>query len=216
MKRFIPRLNRIVKTLIFYDFVVYSGWGLVAPVFAIFILEKIDGGSIVIAGIAISIYWGCKALLQIPIGKYLDSINTRRMNLNFIMIGTSIMSCVPLVYIFVSQPWELYSLQIVHAMGVSMAVPAWGGVFMRHIDEGKESETWSAESSILGLGLAAAGLTGGLVIENFGFTPIFIAISIIGFCGVFLIHTIKTDKEPHLQEMEAAAVPIRKNNRYLR
>ncbi|MDX1608303.1 MAG: MFS transporter [Candidatus Spechtbacterales bacterium] len=218
MRRFIPKLNRVVRTLIFYDFIVYAGWGLVSPVFAVYILDEIKGGTIFVVGIAISIYWTSKALMQIPIGKYLDQKQARQTNLNFLMMGTAIMSTIPLFYIFADQIWHILILQFVHAIGVSMAVPAWGGVFMTHVEKGRESESWSAESSILGLGLGAAGFIGGFVISNYGYTPIFIAISILGTLGVYAMHSLKYEEgtSPHRQFLRVASAPIKKTNRYLR
>lgn len=49
-------MNITLKYLILADLAFWSGWGLVSPVFAIFIASNIIDGSAVVAGIAYGIY----------------------------------------------------------------------------------------------------------------------------------------------------------------
>ena len=69
-------VNRVMRAYIYWDFVANSAWGLISPVFAIFILEKISGGNVVegakVVGFSTLVYWETKSILQIPIGNYLD------------------------------------------------------------------------------------------------------------------------------------------------
>lgn len=176
--------NKIIRTLIISDFIIYSGWGLFAPIFAIFVLESITGGSIQVVGFAVAIYWVLKSILQIPIGNYLDRNHGERDDYWFLVIGIFIASLVPLFFIIISETWHLYVLQAVYAVGMAMAVPSWGGIFVRHMDKGKEAKTWGAESSGLGIGIGIAGAIGGMVAATIGFTPLFIIISIFGMIGV--------------------------------
>jgi hypothetical protein len=60
------KVNKIVKYLILADIAFWTGWGLVSPVFAIFIVEKIQGGTALVVGIATAIYWLFRSLLVLP------------------------------------------------------------------------------------------------------------------------------------------------------
>ena len=68
------KINRVIKYLILSDLAFWSGWGLFNPVFAIFIIEKIQGGNAFVVGAAVAVYWITKSLLRIPIGIFLDSL----------------------------------------------------------------------------------------------------------------------------------------------
>jgi len=185
--------NKIIRALIITDIFIYSSWGLIMPVLAVFIIGSINGGDVGVAGMAIGIYWITKSLLQFPIGKFLDHVKGEYDDYWFMVVGTFIASLTPLAFIISSEPWHIYSLQVVHAIGMAMAIPPWGGIFTRHIDKGREAETWGFESSALGIGIGIAGIAGGFVANTIGFTPLFILVSVFGMTGSLLLLVIRKD-----------------------
>ncbi|MEN9390015.1 MAG: hypothetical protein RLZZ283_115, partial [Candidatus Parcubacteria bacterium] len=62
----LKRMNPVIKYLIIGDVIYYMGTGLLGPIFALYIVGSIEGGSAEVAGIAIAIYLGTKSLLQLP------------------------------------------------------------------------------------------------------------------------------------------------------
>ncbi len=185
--------NKIMKTLIITDMIVYSSWGLVAPIFAVFILDSIKGGDASVVGIATGIYWVTKSILQVPLGRYLDRNHGEKDDYWFMVIGTFIASLIPLGFLVSSEPWHIYAFQFIYSIAMAMVIPPWGGIFTRHIDKGREAETWGFESSALGLGVGIAGIIGGFVAKSIGFAPLFILVSVFGILGSFLLLTIKKD-----------------------
>ena len=65
-------INKIVFFLIKADFFFFSALGLVAPVFAVFLTDRLKDGSLEVAGFATAIYWIAKSIFEIPIAKFLD------------------------------------------------------------------------------------------------------------------------------------------------
>jgi len=108
------------------DFVLNLGWGLLGPVFAIFIVQNITTGSTAeaakIAGFASLFYWVTKAIFQIPIGRYLDKNHGEKDDFWFMVMGTFIAGFIPLGYLFAFAPWHIYLLQMIYAFGMSMMV----------------------------------------------------------------------------------------------
>jgi len=189
-------INKVVKILVLSDLALLFGWGLIVPILAIFITEQIQGGDARVAGIAIGIYWLLKSLLQIPIGSYLDKNRGEKDDYYFLIGGTLLASFVPLGFIFATLPWHMYGLQTIHAIGAALSLPAWCGIFTRHIDKGKEAQSWALDSSAIGIGAGVAGIIGGIVAKTFGFIPLFIGVSILGITSALLYLLIRKELLP--------------------
>lgn len=179
-------LNKVARTLIQADLVFLSAFGLIAPIFAVFIIEQINGGNVKVVGFAAAIYWILKAILQIPIGKFLDKHRGEKDDVSFLVLGYVLAAIVPLGYIFSFLPWHIYLLQAVYSIGMAMAIPAWAAIFTRHIDKGKEAFEWSLESSGFSLGIGITGAIGGILVAKFGFNTVFIIVSVFALIGALL------------------------------
>jgi len=188
-------INKVIRTLILSDILIYSSWGLIAPIIAVFINDSIRGGDVEVAGTAAGVYWITKSILQVPIGKYLDrnrgKIDAEKYDFWFLVIGTFVASLTPLIHFISSEPWHIYVSDFVYGAAMAMVIPPWGAIFVRHMDKGREAETYALESSALGLGVGATGIVGGFIAKFIGFTPLFIGVSVFGILGTALIITIK-------------------------
>lgn len=180
-------INKVIKTFIASDLFFQSGWGLLAPVFAIFIVQNIEGSDARVAGLAATTYWIVKSFLQIPIGKYLDKTRGEKDDFYFLVFGTFLWSLVPLGYLFSKFPWHIYFWQVIQAIGGAMVVPSWSAIFTRHIDIGQEASEWSLRSTSLGFGAGIAGAIGGFLVAIFGFKIVFILVGVFTFLAAFLL-----------------------------
>ena len=208
-----PKLiGKIIKILITSDFFLNLGWGLLSPIFAIFILEKITAGNslkaVEVAGFAALFYWIAKSFFEIPIGYFLDKMHGERDDFWFMVVGTFITGIVPLGYLFSSSPWQIYCFQIVHAIGMAMALPSWLAIFTRHINKGKEAFEWSLESTSIGMGAGIAGGVGGIMAATFGFKMVFIFVSVLTFLSTFMLLFVKNEVFP--RDRAGMTVPAEK------
>ena len=171
------------------------GWGLLSPVFAIFILERVtDRGPLQaaqIAGLAALFYWIPKSLFEIPIGIFLDKNHGEKDDFWFMLLGLLVISCVPIGYLFSSEPWHIYFFQVIYAAGMAMALPSWLAIFPRHIDKGKEAFEWGLESSSIGTGAGIAGGLGGIMVAMFGFNTLFIFVSGLTIFSAFILSLVR-------------------------
>ncbi len=184
-------VNKIIKTLILTDFFLYSAYGFIMPIFAIFIVQRIaidnPEYAIKVAGISYFLYWGVKSLLQIPISKYLDKIHGEKDDFWFMVLGLFISSLIPFGFIFSSSVWHIYLLQVLHALGMALFIPAWNAIFTRHMDKGKEAFEWALDSTCLGLGTAVTGAVGGFIVAVAGFHFLFVFSGIINLLAAFAV-----------------------------
>lgn len=194
------------------DLIFVSAFGLITPIFAIFITDQIKGGDIRVVGFAAAIYWILKSLIQVPIGRHLDKNHGEKDDFYFVVIGYFLAVLVPLGYIFSSLPWHIYGLQALYAIAMGMAIPGWAAIFTRHIDKGKEAFEWSLESTAIGFGAGITGAIGGILASKFGFNLVFIIVALAAFLGTLVLcaiyknvfprenHHLRTPKikKPHL------------------
>lgn len=189
-----------MRAYIYWDFVVNSAWGLLAPVFAIFLLERIAVGDLAhgarLVGFATFFYWITKSILQIPIGHYLDKNHGEIDDFWFFVVGTFIVALVPLGFLVSYLPWHIYAFQTIHALGMSMIIPSSYAIFIRHTDKGKEAYESSLDSTFFGIGAGITGAIGGVLVSYIGFDLIFMLVSAFSFISIALIFWVKKDMLP--------------------
>lgn len=179
-------INRVIKILVFSDLILISGFGLVAPIFAIYITDQIRGGDVKVAGFAAAIYWILKSIAQIPVALALDRHKGEKDDFWCLIFGSLFTALVPLGYLVSSLPWHIYGLQALYALGMATAIPAWAAIFTRHIDKGREALEWSLDSTAIGVGAGITGAIGGLLVSRFGFDFVFVLVSVLVVLGALL------------------------------
>lgn len=192
-------MNRIIRFLIASDFFLFGGWGLLAPVFAIFILENITADpakAAEVAGFSALIYWGIKSFLQIPISRYFDRVRGERDDYWLMILGLLINGLAPFGFLFAKTPNHIYLVQIVHALGMSLVIPSWNAIFTRHMDKGQEAYEWAMDSTSLGFATGITGGIGGILVASVGFQAIFVLVGAFTLFSGFLLLLIRKDVLP--------------------
>lgn len=193
-----------MRSYIYWDFVVNSAWGLLAPVFAIFLLEKFAAGNVVqgaqIVGFATFFYWATKSLLQIPIGNYLDKNHGEIDDFWFYVGGAIMTAFVPLGFLFATEAWHIYALQAFHAAGMSLVIPSSYAIFIRHTDKGREAYESSLDATFLGIGVGVAGALGGILAGYWGFPVLFLLTSFLNFVSVFFLFPMRKYMLPKMPQ----------------
>lgn len=180
-------LNRILYVLIFSDFIVISAYGLLAPIFGIFLLERIAGSTLVIIGISEAIYLVTKSLIQVPLGIIIDKTPGQKIDFWLLFVGNLLMSLSLFAYIWVSLPIHIYLISFVYGIGGAFSYPAWTGLFTRNMVENKESFAWSFSTTFVELGRAGAAVLGAIIGEMLGFNSLFVVVGGLSLLGTFIL-----------------------------
>jgi MFS family permease len=180
-------VNPVVKFFTISDFIVISGFGLVSPIFAVFISDNIKGGNLEVVGIAGMIYLLTRSLLQIPIAQFIDKIKGEKDDFLILFLGSIAYSFIFLLYIIVTTPTQLYFIQFLYGLISALTLPGWYAIFTRHIDKRHEGMEWGVYTTFTDLGAAAAAGMGGFFASRFGFTNLFIVASIVSFVGALFL-----------------------------
>lgn len=187
------KTNKIIKYLILSDIAFWTGWGLLTPVFAIFILDKIIGGSAFVVGIASAVVLIVKSILRIPIGRSLDKKASEKDDYFVMVLGTLIVSLTAFGFILAKFPWHIYFLEAIHGIGLALIFAGWMAIFSRHISKGNESTEWGLNETSIGLGMGVAGALGGWFVTKFGFDIIFLIVGGLGLVGVLILLGLKNE-----------------------
>ncbi|MFA6537139.1 MAG: MFS transporter [Patescibacteria group bacterium] len=185
------KMNFVVKILILSDFVGFFAVNLSGPIFAIFISSKITGASIETVGIATTIYFVVKSIVEIPIGVLINKTKTERDDLYCAIAGLMLMSGMFFYYLFINEIWELYLSQAILGFAGAMAYPAWYTIFTRHIDRNKEAVEWSFYDVSVGLGMSLSAVIGAFVAEKFGFDWLFFVSGLILLSSGLMLFAIR-------------------------
>lgn len=185
------KLNKIISYLILSDLVFYSGWGLISPIFAIYILDSIVGGTAFVVGMSAGINLVVRSLLRVPFGILAE--RSQRISFHLMFWGLFFAAFVPIGYIYSTLPIHLYLLQAILGASLAMSTAGWTCLYSRHLDHGKESTQWGIDAVAVGLGPGIAGMVGGAAVTYFSFTSVFLGVTIAGLIGVLLLLIIKSN-----------------------
>src|SRR4030043_949000 len=180
-------MNRTLGLLIVSDIFVLTGFGLVAPILAIFINDNLVGGSIFSAGLASTIFLLTHSLVQI----FFSYKFKPKDRLWMLRLGTLIIALVPLGYILSTHIYHIYAVEFVYGIGAAFAYPAWSSLFTAHLEKGKRGFQYSVYSSSVGIGTAITAGVGAWLAEKTSFQLVFILTGIIAVAGLLFLFRIE-------------------------
>jgi MFS family permease len=186
-----PKINKVIRILITSDFILQAGWGLIGPIFAIFIIENVKGGSIAAIGLAAATYWLTKSVVQLFIGRMIDFKKGEKDDFIFLIAGMFIANLVPLGYLLATNVSYIFILEFIRGLAMACVLPAWAGIFTRHINKGSEAFSWSLESTGIGIAFGFAAAFGGAMAAVLGFEILFFFVSFLGLVSTFVLFLIR-------------------------
>lgn len=178
--------KKVLRVLTLSDFSTWSSGNLTSVIFTLFALDQIQNASITDVGLSSLVFLGTSAMLNIPLGRWLDNIKGY-LDENYMLVASSVVRGVALILLaFSTQLWQLYVLQSILGIARSMNYVSWRVLFSKFLDPKHVAEQWSVYDSIIAVGLGVAALIGGYLGDHFPYSyVIFIAgvVTLIG--GVF-------------------------------
>lgn len=210
-------MHKGLRALILSDLFILSSFGLIQPIFSIFIIRNITGATIASAGMAITIQLFTKSLLQIIVGKWTDEEAGNCRELYAMLAGSLLISVVPLGYLVCKNVSSLYIIQMLYGLGQALAYPSWKVLFNRYLNQDKAGYEFSIYDTVTGFGMATAAAIGGYFAETYSFVPLFIAVSILSFLGTsFLTYIFKHEFTCRVRLPIAVQLRFRKKTRLVR
>jgi MFS family permease len=184
------KLSRFIKKFIIADTALFAGWGFVDPIFSVFLIKEILGASLVTVGIATSIYWILKSIIQVPIAVYLDKTNGERDDFYALIAALIIVGLAAISLTAATRVWHIYIIQVIKAIGFAMYVASWPALFSRHLDKKHTSLDWSLDSTSVGLAIGITGFLGGIIVTWLGYAAVFILAGLFSFISAVILLSV--------------------------
>lgn len=181
------RFNAVVRRFILADLVWLSGWGLISPIFAVFVLRQVEGATVVTLGIAAALYWILKSVIQIPVALAIDHTPTERDDYIVLVVSLILAGLTAFSFILVRTVGQLYLVEVLHAVSFALYIPSWNGIFARHLDKDHRALEFSLDSAAVGIATGIAGLVGSVMVKEFGFSVLFFTTAILCFVAAIII-----------------------------
>ncbi len=177
-------INKQLLLLILSDILILSSFGLIAPIFAVFIKDNLIGGSLITAGLATTIFLAVKSVVQLPLSWYIDN---ERHKTKLLVLGTFLIIIVPFIYIFAKSVYMIFFAQVIYGFGAALAYPTWFSLFTKYMDKKHKGFEYAIWSTGVGVGTAVTAFIGAEVADLFGFKILFLAVGVFAFLGFLLL-----------------------------
>lgn len=200
---FKTNVNLVVRILVMSDFFLFFSVGLLSPIYAIFVLDKIEGSTLEIIGFATAVYWLSRVISVIPLSRLMDKIKGEKDEYYLMLLGTLMISSLPLCYLFVTQSWHIYLIQAVNGVAFSLVIPAWRVIFTKNMDKERIGFEWSLDDVGVGIATAISAAFGAFVAQRYGFETLFIFIFLVGFSSVLVLLLIYKGEGSFLMWLKA-------------
>ena len=94
---------------------------------------------------------------------------------------------VGLGYLIVDSPLKLFIIEVIIGLGAAIYIPAFDGVYTRHISQGKSVSQWSSWESMNKIVYGFGAIAGGLIATYLGFPILFVAMFLLCLFSAVLI-----------------------------
>lgn len=188
---FLLDINPVIRFLIISDTIILGAGGLLGPIFALFVEDFIVGGNEAVAGLAAGIYLLTKSVMQIPIANLIDRIRGEKDDFWLMFIFSLLIALMPLMYLFIENPLELYIVQFLLGFCTAFTFPTFMAIFTRHIDRKKEGTEWGVYFTLTDLTGAVFASLGGYIAVTEGFTALILAVVTLSTFGVLFLWPVR-------------------------
>jgi DHA1 family quinolone resistance protein-like MFS transporter len=190
-------MHKVLRSLVISDLFILSSFGLVQPIFAVFLLRNIYDATITSIGIALTVELFTRSIFQVMIARWADEERGNKRETWTLLVGSLLISFVPLGYIFAQSIIHIYIAQFFHGLGQALSYPSWRVLFSRFSRQESAGYEWGIYDTVTSLGMASAAVIGAYFAEQYSFTVLFLMVSVFSLLGTFfIVHIFNEEFNP--------------------
>ena len=178
--------GNILRALTMNDITYWGSNSFIAVIFALFVIEFVDGGSATHVGLALMIYSGISAGMSIPVGRFFDLHKGYLDEIWGLSLASFVGGAIYIMLSFSTELWHLYVAMTIFGLVSAVNLTSWRIVFYNNIDKDEYGETVGIYQTIFSIGEGAALALGGFMGERFGFDVVVFWGGVVMILGGFL------------------------------
>ena len=162
-------------------FLGHVGFGLLFPVIPVY--AEGFTSSLAIVGLAVGMFSYVAALTMIPFGTLSDRLGRR----TILVVGLAMFTVAPLLYILIANPWQLILVRAFHGLAAATFVPPANALVVEMSPPERRGEALGWFTSAIMVGFIVGPVTGGFLLNLYGFDSTFYASSAVSLVALLLI-----------------------------
>jgi len=187
------KVGRLIQALTLNDITFWGGFDMLQVVFALFVVQNIEGGSAADIGIALFLYKASATLVSIPLGTLFDSIKS----LNDERIGLTLSSLITgtmyILLAFSSFRWQLFLIMTIVGMSRSLNLNSWRKIFNKSLSSKKTGTELGVYDTVFSLGTALMNVLAGFMSELYGIQLVLVVTGIVVYSGIVFPFLVRRD-----------------------
>ncbi len=179
-------MNRWIRTIIQGDMFYLVAFGLLTPIFALFLIDRIPNASLLTVGIAEAIFLMTLAILR-PFTQLSSQSDTKGYRTQYLLwFGSVFIVLSPFLYLLSRDMLDIFVIQMIYGIGVAFSEPAWSRLVSQTtaLPNNKYSEPYYATGTLIAAGLAAIG---GFIAEKEGIPSLLLFVGATLFCAALVM-----------------------------
>ncbi len=179
-------MNRWLRTVIQGDMFYLIAFGLLTPIFALFLIDRIPNASLLTVGIAEAIFLLTLAILR-PFTQLSSQSDTKGYRTQYLLwFGSVLIVLAPFLYLLSRDMLDIFVIQMIYGIGIAFSEPAWSRLISQTctISPTKYNEPYFTTGTLAAAGLAAIG---GFVAENQGIPALLLYVGATLFCAALFM-----------------------------
>lgn len=183
--------------LTFSDVFTWGFYFIIGTLSGIYLRDRFGEDIVSIVAIGGAIYFVIRGLLQIPISRVLDRLESDKDEIIVLSVGSVLMGLPFLFYPLITSVTEYYVLQVIFSLGVAMNLNPWRKLFATNLEVGKEARGYAFYDMINSLFIAGSILLVGQIanISQVYFDLVMISLGLLMMTGGFWASLIATDNK---------------------
>jgi MFS family permease len=179
-------MNRWIRTIIQGDMFYLIAFGLLTPIFALFLIERIPNASLLTVGIAEAIFLMTLAILR-PFTQLSSQSDTKGYRTQYLLwFGSVFIVLSPFLYLLSRDMLDIFVIQMIYGIGVAFSEPAWSRLVSQtcEMKQTNYNEPYYATGTLIAAGLAAIG---GFIADSQGIPALLLYVGATLFCAALVM-----------------------------
>lgn len=174
--------NKALRILIMVNTTMVFVVGLLGPFYATFV-QKI-GGNIAFAGFSWAVFSIVAGVLTLLFAKWQLKVKEQEL---LLALGYLIRGLVFISYAFMGSITQLIFTQVLWGVGAALGTPAFDAVYSAHTTKEDSIVQWGQWEGIAAIATGIAALIGGVLIQEIGYSVVFMGMAVICFLlGIYI------------------------------